>query len=411
MFERFKSLFGTKATAASAPLSSPDVFSIFGVAPSATGVVVDALAALRTPAAQQGVRLIADAVAGLDVKLYREGEAGREEVEVRDHPVARLLKRPNPWTGETEFRRQIVADMLIHGNGLALVSRVRGAPRELHRIDPRACSITIDQFTGEPGYSVTMQGGGTRAFGHADVIHIRNLTADGVRGLGLVSLGGEAIGLATVLERHAAKLFGRGARPAGTLTTDKPLGADLAARLRSSFDSVFGGSENAGRTLVLEQGVKFEAFQLASTDAQFLENRKFQITEIARLLNIAPILLGDLEKATLNNAEHLAQQFLDRTVTPILELCEDAFERALLSEAERDAGLEIEFDTANFARADMAARFAAYKTGIESGVLLLNEAREQEGLPPVDGGNVPMRSVQTLPLNAQNPAPAKDAAP
>lgn len=412
MFDRLKSLFSSKA-AASAPLSSPDVLGLFGVTPSASGVPVDAMAVLRTPAAQQGVRLIADAVATLDADLYRMGPNGREEVERRDHPVARLLCRPNPWTGESEFKRQIVQDMLLWGNGLALVARVRGEPRELHRIDPRSCSINVDMLTGEPTYTVAMQSGGSRVFSHADVIHLRNLTVDGSRGLGLTSLGGEAIGLANVMERHAARLFSRGARPAGVLSTDKSLTGDMIARLRASFDNIFGGAENAGRTLILESGIKFEPTQLASTDAQFLENRKFQVSEIARLLNIAPVLLGDLEHATLNNAAALAQQFLDRTITPILELLEDALERALLSEAERDAGYEIEFDTTNFARADIDKRFAAYKSGIESGVLLLNEAREQEGYPPVEGGDVPMRSVQTLPLSQQPTAPVappKDAA-
>ena len=412
MLSRLKSFFSIKA-AASAPLSSPDVLGLFNVAPSASGVPVDAMTVLRTPAAQQGVRLIADAVATLDVDMFQDGPGGREEVEGRDHPAARLLCRPNPWTGESEFKRQLIQDMLVWGNGLALVVRVRGEPRELHRVDPRACSINIDLLTGELTYTVTMQSGSSRVFGHADMIHLRNLSIDGSRGLGLTSLGSEAIGLAAVMERLAARLFGRGARPAGVLSYDKALSADMLARLRASFDNIFGGAENAGRTLVLENGIKFSAAQLASTDAQFLENRKFQIAEIARLLNVAPVLLGDLEHATMNNATALAQQFLDRTITPILEQFEDALERALLTEAERDAGFEIEFDTTNFTRADIDKRFAAYKSGIESGVLLLNEAREQEGYAPVKGGDVPMRSVQTLPLAQQVVAPAdlpKDSA-
>jgi HK97 family phage portal protein len=144
--------------------------------------------------------------------------------------------------------------------------------------------------------------------------------------------------------------------------------------------------------------------QLASTDAQFLENRKFQVLEIARLLNVPATLLNDLEKATLNNAEQLGQQFLDRTIAPLLELFEDALERVLLTEEERAAGYEIEFDTSNFTRADTEKRFAAYKSGVESGVLTLNDARKREGLPPVAGGDTPMRSVQTIPLGAIDPA-------
>lgn len=406
MLAKFKS-FLTKAL--NVPLSSPAALDIFGVPPGASGIHVDALTALRVPAIQQGVRLISESVATLDAQLFMDGHGGRELV--KHHPVASILTRPNPWYGETELKRQLIADYLLWGNGLALVSRVRGDVRELHRIDPRSCSIIVDQITGEPRYSVALQEGGTREFSYRDVIHLRNTTLDGARGLGLVNLGAEAIGLALILEHHASGLFSRGARPAGILEIAGRLSKEALERLRIGFSNIYVGTENAGRTAILEQGAKFTPLQLSSVDAQFLEMRKFQTLEIARLLNIPAVLLNDLEHATLSNAEHLAQQFLDRTISPIIELFEDAIERTLLTEDERAAGYCIEFDTTNFARADIAARFASYKSGIESGVLLLNEARDREGLPPVEGGDTPMRSVQTIPLAPDAAATQAPAAP
>jgi HK97 family phage portal protein len=420
VLERLKSALTNLATKAlNVPLSSPSALDLFGVPPAASGVHVDALTALRVPAVQQGVKLISESIATLDACLHREGEGGRETVAAPDHPVARVLERPNPWTGETEFKAALIRDMLLWGNGLALVSRVRGEVRELHRIDPRSCSIIVDQLTGEPRYSVALQEGGVREFSFHDVIHLRNVTIDGARGLGLVNLGAEAIGLANVLEQHAAALFARGARPGGALEIAGKLTTETMTRLRDSFSNIYAGTHNSGRTAILEQGVKFTPLQLASTDSQFLENRKFQVLEVARLLNMPAVLLNDLEHATLSNAEHLAQQFLGHTIAPILELFEDALERTLLTDEELDAGFAIEFDTTNFVRADLDKRFAALKTGIESGVLTLNEARDREGLPPVEGGDAPMRSVQTIPLApdaAATPAtpapaqkPAKDA--
>lgn len=403
VFDQLKSFLHAISTKA-VPLSSPAALDLFGPPLASSGVAVDALTALRVPAVAQGVRLISEAVGTLDWRLCREAPEGRETVIAADHPVARLLNRPNPWTGETELKRQIVADSLLWGNGLALVSRVRGEVRELHRVDPRSCSIIQDMSTGEPRYTIAMTEGGSQELSYSDVIHLRGPTLDGVRGLGIVNTGAEAIGLAITLERHAAGLFSRGARPGGVLELPGKATTELLARLRESFAAIYGGTQGAGRTAVLESGVKFTALQLASTDAQFLENRKFQILEVARILNIPPVLLGDMEHATLANAEHLAQQFLDRTITPIIELFEDTLERTLLTDEERDAGYEIEFDTTNFVRADVEKRFGAYKSGIESGVLLLNEARDREGLGPVDGGDHPMRSVQTIPL-APNAAP------
>ncbi|HEY8212512.1 MAG TPA: phage portal protein [Methylocystis sp.] len=397
MLENVKSLV---RKAFNVPLSSPAALDIFGVPASGSGVHVDALTALKVPAVAAGVRLISEAVATLDCHLIRETATGREKVEPRDHAAARVLERPVPWLGETEWKRQIVADAIIWGDGLALVNRINGEPRELPRIDPRSCNIIVDMATGEPSYSVALQQGGVETFTYRDIVHLRGPTLDGAKGLGLVNLGAEAIGLALVLEQHATRLFSRGARPGGVLELGGKATPDILARLRESFANIYSGTGNAGRTAILEQGVKFTPLQLSSVDAQFLELRKFQTLEIARLLNIPAVLLNDLEHATLNNSAALAQLFLDRTISPILELLEDALERTLLSDEERDGGFCIEFDTSNFVRSDIEKRFAALKTGIESGVLTLNEAREREGLPPVDGGDKPMRSVQVLPLDA-----------
>jgi HK97 family phage portal protein len=393
------------------PLSTPAALEIFGAPATTSNLPIDALAALKVPAIAQGVKLISEAVGTLDAYLCREGADGREKVAPADHPVARLLERPNPWTGESEWKRQLVFDFLVWGNGVAPVARVRGEPRELHRADPRATNIIVDQMTGEPRYSIAMQAGGSREYSWADVVHLRNTSLDGVRGLGLVNIGAEAVGLALTMEGHAAGLFSRGAKPSGVIELAGKATDDVLKRLRESFTQIYAGAKNSGKTIILEQGAKFQATQLTSTDSQFLENRKFQILEAARLLNIPAILLNDLEHATLNNAAELSQAFLDRTIAPILELFEDALERVLLTDEERDAGYEIEFDTSNFVRADVEKRFAALKTGIESGVLTLNEARDREGLPPVEGGDQPMRSVQTLPLNSNGSTSEPGAPP
>jgi HK97 family phage portal protein len=405
MFDSLKSL--ARKAFGPVPLSSPAAVDIFGVPVSSSGVHVDALSALKVPSVAAGVKLISEAVATLDAHLIRETSTGRETIAPADHPAARVLERPVPWLGESEWKRQIVADSILWGDGLALVNRVRGEPRELPRIDPRSCNIVVDMVTGEPSYSVALQQGGVETFIYKDVVHLRGPTLDGAKGMGVVALGAEAIGLALVLEEHATRLFSRGARPGGVLEVATKLSDGTLARLKSSFADVYGGASNSGRTAILEQGMKFIPLQLTSTDAQFIEMRRFQIEEIARLLNIAPVLLGDLQHATLNNSAALAQLFLDRTISPILELFEDALERTLLSDEERDAGYCIEFDVSNFVRSDIEKRFAALKTGIESGVLTLNEARDREGLPPVEGGDKPMRSVQTIPL-ADAMAPTKE---
>lgn len=394
MLESIMAFWSSIQKKAAAPLSSPAAIDLFAPPAGAYGVVaVTAETALRVPAVAQGVALISGSISTLDAEIYAPGG------DVADHPAARALKTPNAWTGSTRLVAQLVADMLTHGNGLLLVSRVRNEPRELHRIDPRACTIDADMVTGEPRYRVTLGDGSSREFGPADIIHLRGPSADGLRGLGVVDLAREAIGLAVLLEHHASRLFASGAKPGGILQVPGRLDASIMDRLRSSFDARYAGPAGA-RTIILENGVEFKPQQLTSVDAQFLESRAFQVVEIARALNISPILLGDLSRASFNNSAEMRQAFLDSTLVPIIEQFEDELERTLLSPEERDAGFSIEFDTSKFVRADLEKRFASLKTGIESGVFTLNEARATEGLPPVAGGDQPMRSVQTLPLDA-----------
>ncbi len=393
------------------PLASPDILGIFGVTPSASGVAVDAMAALRVPAIQNGVRVIAEAVGQLDLQLFRDDGTGPKRVEPKDHPVARVLERPNPFTGAFEFQRQLAADMLLWGNGLALIVRVRDEVRELYRIDPRSCTIEIDQVTGEPKYIVSMHPGGTQTYSYRDVIHLRNLTLDGFRGLGLVNLAQETIGLSTVLQRHAAKLFGRGARPSGVLEYAKTLSEQVAKKLKAQFEGQHGGAENSGGTLVLEDGMSFKPLTFSSTDAQFIEMRRFEVLEAARLLKLPPHLLADMQfSAGRANVEDLGMQFLSGVLSPILELYEDAIERTLLTDEERDSYC-VEFDESDLIRADTEKRFAAYKTGTETGVYTINEARAKEGLPPIEGGDTPMRSVQSQPLGAASPEPSPTVPP
>ncbi|MCB1470983.1 MAG: phage portal protein [Rhizobiaceae bacterium] len=396
LFNRRKYPPEIRSQSASLPLSSADALSIFAPVPATSLPPVDAMTALRCTPFRAGIAAICDAVAQMDGKLYRRSDCDRTGVV--DHPAAKILQRPNAWAGAAEFQSQLFQDLLLHGNGIALVLKAGGKPKEIHRIDPRTATIRVDLDTGEPWYEISMQAGGTRTYGYRDVIHLKGCSIDGASGLSAVHLGQDAIGLALVLEKHAAKLFNRGAKPGGILEAAKTLTAGAIQRLRAQFESIHGNADNAGKTLILEEGMTFKQTQLSSVDAQFLELRRFQVLEIARLLNVPPPVLADLENSGQRaNTEELNRRFLTATVSPLLEKFEDALEIALLSEEERDE-FEIEFDESDLLRADTEKRFGAYKTGVEAGILTINEARAREGLPPVAGGDTPMRSVQTLPL-------------
>ena len=349
---------------------------LFGVtAPTAAGIAVSAGEALRVPVVANAIQLISEAVASLDVMVKRiEGGA---EIDVPDHPVLGLLRNEaNDWTSGFELIRQIVADALMSDwGGMVWVNRVGGEPRELLRYQAGMLSFDTDSRTGERRYRISGQ-----AIPPRDVIHLLPPL-----GRSPLSLAREAIGIAVALDRHAARLFSRGARPSGALMMPAGLKEEAIKAARAAWRAAHEG-EDQGRTAMLYDGMTFQPFTFASTDAQFLENRRFQIEEIARAFNIPAPMVGDLSRATWSNSEQKGREFLSYTLEPWLRGLEGALRRALFSDAERATHV-IRFDRDDLTRADLATRATTINSLIASRTINPNEGRDWLGLPPREGGD------------------------
>ena len=220
-----------------------------------------------------------------------------------------------------------------------------------------------------------------------------------------LTLAREAINVALLMEAHASKLFGRGARPSGILKFKRKLDDVTFARLQKSWASGHSG-ENSGRTAILEDDADFQALTFSSTDAQFLELRQFQILEIARAFRVAPHLLFELGRVTHANIENLGREFLVFTLQPMLRAWESALRRALLTPEERAEGLTIEFDEDDMSRASLADRATAYSSLIAARVINPNQARRWERLAPYPAGE----EYANPNITTGAPAPAKPRA-
>lgn len=358
-------------------LTSPDAAleAAMGLTPTSSGIVVSAQAALMVPAVANAIQLISEAVASLDVHVKRI-EKGTE-VEVSDHPILGLLRgEANDWTTGFELIRQIVVDALMSdAGGMVWVNRVGDEPRELIRYRTGLLHFVLDTDTGERLYRHA-----NRPIEARDVIHLLSPL-----GRAPLTLAREAIGTAVALDRHASGLFTRGARPSGALLIPKGIGEDALKAARAAWREVHEGEEQ-GRTAILFDGMTFEPFTFSSTDAQFLENRKFQIAEIARAFNIPAPMLGDLDRATWSNSEQKGREFLSYCLEPWLRGLEGALGRALFSDAER-ASHVIRFDRDDLTRADLATRATTINSLISSQTINPNEGRDWLGLPPREGGD------------------------
>jgi HK97 family phage portal protein len=401
LFNRLKAAFRTERRS-EATLADPWAAILLGGAgPTAAGVTVTRETALRCAPVLGAVWVLAETVAALPAHLYRKTpDGGRERAD--DHPVEALLSdAANPWTPASEFKLVMQTALSLDGNAYAFVNRSGVRVEELIPLPYGTVSVSPDPATMEPVYRVTTPSG-ARTYGRNDVLHLRGIGTSLYQGDSPVMLAREAIGLSLVLEQHGAGLFGRGARPAGILKYPKALTDDMLKRLRASWDSRYAGGQNAGRTAILEDGTDWVQTQLSSVDAQFLELRKFQLQEIARVWRVPLHLLADLERVTFSNAEQMGAQFLSFTMMPILRAWQDALRMTLLTPEERRAGYYVEFLLDDLARADIAARFTAYSQAINAGVFSPNEIRAMENRGPYAGGETFMRPVNTAPAPSGN---------
>jgi HK97 family phage portal protein len=356
------------------------IYEIFGTAPNTiSGQSINPASALRVPAVRLAVTLIAEKVGALPFKAYEQN--GDEKTVARDHPAYRLI---HDWANEDqsaeEFRALLTADALLHDNGFAFVNAVDGRPVELNRLDPERVTIQTDDRTGRPIYIYQPDKGARRIYTADEILRIR---CPG--GCSPIKHGRETIALCLVLEQHAAKLFGAGARPSGLLMTEKSLGDEAKGKIGNAWTTKFGPG-GPGGTAILDENMKFAPLTLNSTDAQFLEMRRFQIQEIARLFGVPVTLLGDLSNGIKSNVEQQALAFLTDTLSPWLYSWSRAYERALFPTEERPL-YRVEAVVDGLMAADTAAKFTAIREGRSSGVITANDARRLLNLPALPDGD------------------------
>jgi HK97 family phage portal protein len=355
----------------------PDLSAYFyGMAVSA-GVTISAADALKMTPVASAMKVISEAAACLDLMVKEVAQDG-SETDVPGHPLLALLRgAANDWTSGYELIRDLMIDALSDDRGgLAYVNRVDGVPIELIRYRSGVVNVDLDQNTGEPFYRIN-----NIPYPSSDMIHLR-----APFGRAPLNLACDAIGVAYVLQRHAASLFGKGARPSGALKFPQGMGEVSVKKAMAAWKSTHEADGESGKTAILHDGADFVPFTFTSTDAQFLENRKFQILEIARAFRVPPSMLFDLDRATWGNVEQLGKEFLTYCLEPWLRALEGALGRALFSESERGKFV-IRFDRDDMTRADLSTRATTIAALIAVKVLNPNEGRAWLGMGPRAGGD------------------------
>jgi HK97 family phage portal protein len=361
---------------------------ILGAVPTAAGISVSAETALRSPTTLACCNAIAQTAGMLPIAVRRR--QGEGWTKVTDHPASTVLNGfANPWTSSEQLRTAITMDALLHRNGgFAQVVRVRGEPRELHRLDPRAVSVKHDEASGEPRYEVQHAKGGTITLPWSDVIHLVAPGSTPERPMAPVDLAREAIALDILLAQHESKVFAGGGVPRLFLSPDESKGAIAPEALANAIAFVKKQlGQDVAQPVMLPASFKDAVKAFGLRDMEFDALRQRALEDVARAFRVPPQIVGDLSRATYSNAEQMGRQFLSLCLLPWLEAWESALTRALVPAAEREK-VELEFVVADLLRGDTAARFASYRTATGGSVMTRNEARGLEGLPPLPEGDV-----------------------
>lgn len=398
------------------PLSDPDAWLIdlFG-GPTMTGVNVSEDSALSFSAVWACIRIISETLAMLPLHLYRrvpDGRRYRREL-VSDHPGYRLVQiAPNDEMTPMVFRETVQAHLLGYGNGYALIRRRNDmTPIALDPLLPdRTRPARVP--SGRLAYK-TRQDDGTEKVLRADqVLHIPGLSFDGLVGMSPLRKHRESIGLGLAAQEFAARLFGDGTNLSGVLEHPNTLREGQAEKLAEQWRKFRAGLKNAHGVAVLEGGMKYNPIGIPPEDAQMLETRKFQITDIARIYRVPPHMLADLERATFSNIEHLSIEFVKYTMMPWLVRWEQELNRKLLREDEKDTHY-FKFNVNGLLRGDVKSRYEAYHIAWGDGWLSQNDIREFEDMDPIEDGDdyyVPlnMKPVGEEPEPEEEPADTED---
>ena len=372
---------------------------------SNAGKRVTERSAMQMTAVYSCVRILAEAVAGLPLHFYKYKDDGSKEKALDNSLYHLLHDEPNPEMSSFVFRETLMTHLLLWGNAYAQI--IRNGKGEIIALYPlMANKMQVDRdengqlyyiYTRSSDEAKTMEGA-TVYLSPRDVLHIPGLGFDGLVGYSPIAMAKNAIGLAMATEEYGAKFFANGAAPSGVL--EHPGTIKDPARLRENWNATFGGSANSGKVAVLEEGMKYTPISISPEQAQFLETRKFQINEIARIFRVPPHMLADLEKSSFSNIEQQSLEFVKYTLDPWVIRWEQSLYRSLLTPEEKKKHF-FKFNLEGLLRGDYASRMSGYATARQNGWMSANDIRELENLdriPSELGGDMYLINGNMLPL-------------
>lgn len=349
---------------------------------SSAGAMVTEDSAMRQAAVYSCVRLISEAIAGLPLHVYKHDDVGARLAP--EHPLNKILHhRPNPEMSSFSLRETMMTHLLLWGNAYAQIIRENsGRIVALYPLMPDKMDVSrapsgeiFYTYWRSPDERRRREKEGMVILNRHEVLHIPGLSFNGLVGLSPITLAKNTIGLAIATEDYGSGFFANGTNPGGIL--EHPGTLEDHDKIRASWEALYSGRAGSHRLAVLEDGMKFHPISVPPEQAQFLETRRFQIDEIARIFRVPPHMIGDLEKSSFNNIEQQSMEFVTYTLQPWISRWEQTMLNTLLTDSEQD-GFFIKFNLGGLLRGDYETRMKGYSIGIQNGFMSPNDCRRLE---------------------------------
>lgn len=367
-------------------LSTPERWVIdwfTGGMQSKSGVSVTEETALYSSAVYASIRILSETIASLPLPVYKRLNNGGKE-KARDHPLYKILHdQPNEEMTAFSFWETLVSHINLWGNGYAEIEfNNAGSIVALWPLPPNKVKVKRNSKNKEIEYEIYLSNGNVKTLKSWQVLHIPGLGFDGLIGYSPIRMAREAIGLGIAAEEFGSRFFSNGTNIGGIIEHPGKLSEPAHKSLKADLNEKYEGLGKSHRLILLEEGMKFAKNTIPPNDAQFLETRKFQVTEIARIFRIPPHLIGDLERATFSNIEHQSIEFVIHTIRPWLIRIEQAIKMKLFTNDTYFA----EFLVDGLLRGDIKSRYEAYQIASQNGWFNADEIRELENMNPQSDG-------------------------
>lgn len=340
------------------------------------------------------VKVIAETMAQMDLETVEM--VGKTTKIVTNHPNYWLLHAaPSPYYNRFEWIQGWVAYAILWGNGYTWIKRDRFATAKELKLLP-SWEVTPKMTERGKLYYEWQSDKGTEIIFAEDMLHLKNLGTNGLVGLSSIQVQRENLGNAIAKVNHEGAFYANGAKASGVLMTPGTMGLKERDNLQTSFEKANSGSKNRFKTIILEEGVKYQQLTIPQNDAQFLESKKFEQTEICGWMRVPPHKIGNLNDANYSNIEAQDRSFAKDGIVPWTERIQQEIDRKLFFDSERGK-IKSQFNLDDLIKGDMKTRYESYKMGIESGFIKPIWATEAEGWPTENA-----KEIDNFFMNASN---------